>query len=201
VATSPYEWNSKAARYRDPATGRFISRDTVRKMVDQLIEKSRARVQTASEQLRSGTIDLGEWDAVMRQEIKRTQLSTTTLLRGGWNQMTAADYGRVGANVRAQYRYLEGFVTDLRSGKQRLDGSFFNRAKMYPASARVTFHEQLTQQLDDLGYVDELNVLHPAEHCAECIDASARGWVPIGTNVPIGQRQCRGNDRCSMRYR
>jgi hypothetical protein len=137
----------------------------------------------------------------MRQEIKRTQLSTTSLLRGGWNQMTAADYGRVGSNVRVQYHYLDGFVGDLRSGRQRMDGSFFNRAKLYPANARVTFHEQQTAQLDALGYTEELNVLHPAEHCVECIDARARGWVPIGTNVPIGKRQCVGNDRCSMRYR
>jgi hypothetical protein len=201
VATTPYEWNGNAARYRDPATGRFISRDTVRQIVDQLIEKSRQRVQAASEQLRSGSLDLGEWDSVMRQEIKRTQLSTTSLLRGGWNQMTAADYGRVGSNVRVQYHYLDGFVGDLRSGRQRMDGSFFNRAKLYPANARVTFHEQQTAQLDALGYTEELNVLHPAEHCVECIDARARGWVPIGTNVPIGKRQCVGNDRCSMRYR
>jgi hypothetical protein len=201
MADAPYEWNARAARYRDPATGRFISRDRVRLEVDRIIEASQRRVLDATQSMRAGTIDVGEWDAVMRQEIKRTQLSTEALLRGGWQQMTPADFGRVGAAVRKQYKFLDNFIAEIRSGKQIADGTLFNRAKMYPASARVQFHENQTAMLDALGYTEERNVLHPAEHCVGCLDMSALGWVPIGTLVPIGERDCVGNDRCSVRYR
>jgi hypothetical protein len=197
---SPYQWNARAARYRDPNTGRFISRDAVRVEVDRIVSASQRRVTAATEQLASGAIDLAQWDATMRQEIKRAHLGSSALLNGGWKQLTPADYGRVGAAVRAQYKYLEGFLDDIRAGRVR-GGTLLNRAKMYPASARIVFHEQQTTQLDDLGYTEERNVLHPAEHCDVCIDASARGWVPIGTNIPIGKRTCLGNDKCSMRYR
>jgi hypothetical protein len=201
MADAPYEWNARAARYRDPATGRFISRDRVRLEVDRIIEASQRRVLDATQSMRAGTIDVGEWDAVMRQEIKRTQLSTEALLRGGWQQMTPADFGRVGAAVRKQYKFLDNFIAEIRSGKQIADGTLFNRAKMYPASARVQFHENQTAMLDALGYTEERNVLHPAEHCVGCLDMSALVWVPIGTLVPIGERDCVGNDRCSVRYR
>lgn len=202
TSPTPFQWNPNAARYRDPTTGRFISRDAVRLEVDRIISASQRRVLAASEQLNIGEIDLAQWDTVMRQEIKRAHLGSAALLRGGWAQMTPADYGRVGAAVKKQYQYLERFIEDIRSGNANTRGGhLFNRARMYPASARIAFHEQQTVQLEALGYTEERNVLHPAEHCAECVDASARGWVPIGTNVPIGQRQCKGNDKCSMRYR
>lgn len=201
AARKPYQWNPRAGRYRDPNTGRFISRDDVRRALDRIIDASRDRVRKATEDLRRGEMNAGDWDALMRKEIKRTHLAGEALLRGGWKQLTPADFGRVGSAVRKQYKHLGGMIDDIRSGKQRTDGTLVNRATLYPASARVQFHEHQTDMLDELGYTEERNVLANAEHCNGCVDASALGWVKIGTLPPIGTRDCRGNDRCSMRYR
>ncbi len=201
---APYTWNPKAARYRDPATGRFINRTTVRQWVDRNIAASQGRIQSLSEQVREGSIDLGEWERGMREEIKRTQLGAEMLLRGGRNQMTAADFGRVGQRVRGQYAYLENFVAQLRAGEIRTDGAFISRARMYAAASRSAYHESEREQLAAIGYRQERNVLHPAEHCTgqgSCVEQSSRGWVSIGRLIPIGQRICRGNDHCSIEYR
>jgi hypothetical protein len=199
--TTIYEWAPNLARYRDPTTGRFVSRDTIRAGVDQFIVASQARITAISEELRSGKINLAQWQTVMREEIKTTQLMAEALLRGGWEQMTQADYGRVGQRIREQYAFLEDFTDKLRSGEIRTDGQFMNYARMYATSARVGFHEGLEEQMQNAGYTEELNVLHPAEHCDECVAATATGWVPIGTNKPIGTRKCLGNDKCQMKYR
>jgi hypothetical protein len=196
-----WDWAPKARRYRDPITGRFVSRDTIRRGVDDLIADSQKVITEASEALRSGTIDLAEWQLVMREEIKRTQLGAQALLRGGWKQLTKDDYSKIADRIREQYEYLHNFTTELREGRVRTDGTFMNRARLYPASARVGYHEDESELVRESGYREELNVLHPAEHCADCVYASGLGWVPIGTNPPIGRRKCLGNDRCTMRYR
>ena len=201
MARRPLEWNGRAGRYRDPLTGRFISRDTVRSILDQAIAKSQLRMQTASDQLRRGELALDEWQLVMREEIKRTQLGAEMLVQGGRAQMTPADFGRVGQRIRTQYDYLRDLSQQLADGSIRTDGTFLNRAKMYAASARVGFHDSLGEQLTDLGYTEERSVLHPAEHCDLCVSEAARGFVPIGTLIPIGERTCLGNDRCSVAYR
>lgn len=197
----PLKWIAGAARYRDPDTGRFIARSEVRRVLDKVITESQKRVRETTERMRDGSIDVGDWDAVMRQEIKRTHLAAESLVRGGWKQMSPRDFGRVGQRVRAQYRFLDRFVRQIESGAVRTDGTLFNRALMYPGSARVGFHDSQTPQLEALGYGFERNVLHPAEHCEGCLVESRRGWQPIGTLRPIGSRDCRGNDKCSIAYR
>lgn len=196
-----YEWSKKAARYRDPITGRFITRRQVRGWVDKLVQQAQRRLTESADAMRRGDISVGEWQKAMRAEIKQTQLSVEALVRGGWSQMTQRDFGRVGARVREQFKYLDKFTRDLQNNRQATDGRFIQRAKSYAAAARVNFHESQTDQLSELGYSEERNVLHAAEHCADCLDQAALGWVPIGTLTPIGSRQCRVNDRCSVEYR
>jgi hypothetical protein len=196
-----YQWDPSAARFRDPDTGRYISRSQVRRAVDDLIRASQQRITAVSDQVRAGQITTSEWNAIMRQEIKRVLLGKEALLRGGWAQMTAEDFGRVGKEVRTQYQYLDGFLHDLEAGKVRTDGTFMERARSYAESARVAYYEALAKQLPALGYTQERNKLHPAEHCVDCVDMAALGWVPIGTCIPIGQRKCINKDKCEMLYR
>jgi hypothetical protein len=33
------------------------------------------------------------------------------------------------------------------------------------------------------------------------LSEAERGYVPIGTLIPIGERDCLGNDKCSMLFR
>lgn len=196
-----WEWAPRARRYRDPITGRFVSRDTIRQGVDELITDSQKQVTQLSDDLRNGRIDLAEWQRGMQEEIKRTILGAQALLRGGWKQLTQADYAAIADRIRGQYEYLHDFTEKLRSGLMRTDGNFMNYARLYPAAARVGYHEDESILMRKVGYREELNVLHPAEHCSDCVYASNIGWVPIGTNPPIGARRCLGNDRCTMRYR
>lgn len=195
-----YGWNAASARFYDRATGRYVSRDTMRLGLDDVLAAAEAEVRAASDQLRSGAIDLAEWQRVMRDVVKETMLDAEALARGGWEQLTPADFGRVGQAVRAQYAYLDGFTADIRSGLP-LDGRFLSRAAMYAKAARPFFHDEQAQLLADTGYTEERNVLHAAEHCGGCVDMTALGWVPIGTLIPIGERDCLGNDRCTVRYR
>lgn len=194
-----YLWNSNAARYYDQRTGRFISRDRVRAALDKVIASERRAMVTASERLRDRSIDLGQWQAAMREHIKNVGLAASYAAVGGRGQMTAERNGWVGSYLREQYQYLAGFTAELRRGLP-LDGRFLQRTGMYAESARAAFHELQRLVLDDAGYRFERSILHPAEHCAECVDQASLGKVPLGTCIPVGQRQCLGNCHCTMRY-
>lgn len=48
---------------------------------------------------------------------------------------------------------------------------------------------------------EERNILGIAEHCASCIRETKRGWVPIGTLIPVGLRDCWFGCKCTVGYR
>jgi hypothetical protein len=200
MARSPYQYNGRAGRFRNPDTGRFISRAEVRDAIDRIILASQRRAQGATDDVRAGRISLDEWQRILREEIKRTQLDAEMLARGGRAQMTAADFGRVGQRVREQYRFLRDFAQQLKDGAIRTDGTAINRAKMYSAASRAAFHESERDVMQAAGYTHERSMLAIAEHCDVCVREAARGSVPIGTLIPIGDRSCLSNCRCSIAY-
>jgi hypothetical protein len=200
MARPPFQFSSRAVRYRDPDSGRWINRDQVRAWLDRYISASQSAIVDASNAFRSGNLSLAGWQAAMRDEIKDAHLVAEALARGGWKQLQAADFGRVGQRVRAQYRFLESFTAQLRRGEVRLDGSFLNRARMYASSARAGFYASQGALLATAGYTHERSLLHPAEHCAGCVAEAERGWVPIGHLVPIGERTCLVNCKCAFEF-
>lgn len=79
-------------------------------------------------------------------------------------------------------------------------GKLAARMGLYVGRAWLT-QELVRQGLHVLlGYAWERNILGDAEHCAECVEATLRGWVPIGTLPRIGARLCMVNCRCTMRF-
>lgn len=195
-----YYWDDRAGQYRGPG-GRFLPRATVRAAVDDFVGATAVQVRALSAGVRGGTVSLAAWEAGMRAAIKDTHLTAAALAKGGWAQMSPADFGLVGRRVRDQYGYLRGFVGDVASGRQALDGRFEARAALYAGAGRQTYYAQTEAELGKRGAEEERSVLHPAEHCGECIEEAERGWVPLGDLVPVGARECRSNCQCSVDYR
>jgi hypothetical protein len=63
-----------------------------------------------AEALRGRQVSLADWEVGMRRVVKNTHLNAIALERGGWANMTPADYGRAGQIIREQYGYLKGFA-------------------------------------------------------------------------------------------
>ena len=195
----PYRWNPTAARYIAP-NGRFVPRADVRTAIDLALKNQQKRMHALANQLRGNRITITQWQIQMRAALKELHLYSAAAARGGFDQMGDAEYGMVGQRLREQYRHLDNFAREIENGLQ-LDGRFTNRTNLYAQSGRATFHEHDSQVQQDAGYTEEHSVLHPADHCASCVTESDRGYVPIGTLIPIGSRTCRGNCRCTMVYR
>lgn len=197
---SRYVWDDRLGRYRDRATGRLVGRAEIRRDVDATLAKAEGRIEGLAARMRAGEISLDEFAVAMRREIKTVHLWNAAAARGGWGQMTPADFGRVGAIVRRQYGYFERFLRDVERGLP-LDGRFAVRSRMYGESGTATFEHFHTLEAREHGAGEERNVLGAAEHCVGCLAQSARGWVPIGDLVPVGQRDCRSRCKCRKEFR
>lgn len=201
VLSPEFAYDPRAARYRNRATGRFESWQNVRSALDQVLRAGSQRTATLSQSLIDGKITLADWARGMQQEIKINHLLGHVLAVGGWERMTPAEFGRAGAEIRAQYAYLRRFTEQIASGSVQLDGRIVHRAMLYVQSARRTHNENERQAAVQAGYDEERRLLGQAEHCDDCVEYAGRGWQPIGRLPVIGDSVCRANCHCHFEYR
>ena len=193
---------SGAGGYRDSKTGRIISSASVRAELDAAIDAAMLDTRNLSLSLQQGQIDLKEWQIAMRRRVKDVNITAAVAQRGGWEQMTQADWGRVGQRIKTQYEFLDNFANDIATGKQSLDGRFLVRSQMYDEAAISTYDRFERNAMKNAGYDEERNVLEPGvEHCPGCLAEADKGWASIGELVPIGERTCLTRDRCTIEYR
>ena len=199
--TTRYRWNEGAGRYIG-SRGRFVSGSAVRGALDEFVDGQATAMGNLTGMLRDGSISLADWQRAMMEQVKQTHLASVAAQRGGWAQLTQADYGRAGQRIRQQYEYLRNFAQEIADGTQPLDGRAVQRTRLYGQAGRNTYHLSERTDMERRGFDEERNILDPAaKHCQSCIDETARGWVSLGALVPIGERTCNMNDRCSVEYR
>lgn len=163
-----------------------------------LMEAFRRDSEKLAQRLRDGTITIAIWLAMMRQLIKR--LHTSAALITG-----EVDAALAQARIQEQYEYLDGFAADLQEKPEEEFSlaAIIARAALYAGAAVGTFW--LATQAQETEAREVRWNLTPAEHCEDCLDLDARGWMPIGElggQVPgDGQTACRTNCRCFLEYR
>lgn len=207
--TPEFRWNptmgrAGEGRYID-ARGHVVSGKAVRIALDKTLESSSRNMQALSQQLKDGQLTLDEWRAGMVREVKMSHMASTAAAKGGWAQVTDADNQRAGGFLRWQYDRLNKFAKQIESGEQKLDGRFMQRSQMYGQAARTTYDATQRHDMVSKGFDQERNILDPmAEHCEgdnSCVVETAKGWVPIGKLVRVGQRRCLTHCRCRIEYR
>ncbi len=167
------------------------------KLRDEFVDQSMKESDKYIEMLmKDGTISVQDWLLNMRELIKDTYRAEYELAIGGRENMTPADFGRLGGILQEQYRYLQGFADDLAQGKLTI-GQAQYRAGMYIDSATQAFErakaaafgldlpqypgDGSTQCLSNCRCewdIKETSTewlcywrLGEAEHCPDCLDA------------------------------
>jgi CubicO group peptidase (beta-lactamase class C family) len=200
-ATLRWEYDSRSYSYRDARTGRYLSNRDVRKALDATLVAPAGRARALAEALRERRISLAEWQTQMMREIKTVHLWGAATAKGGWAQLTPADYGRVGQRIREQYAYLRTRAEAIATGAQALDGNFVSRMELYGLAGRATYHATETREMELRGMTEERSVRGDGDSCAGCVAAAALEWQPIGSVVPVGQRNCLSRCRCWLIFR
>jgi hypothetical protein len=199
-----YAWKPNAGstgRYQDRATGRYVSELNVRADLDKYIVNKNANLDALANQLRNREISLADWQLQMRNEMRNMHNAAAMVAKGGRDQMTFADWGRVGQRLRFQYGKLDDWAKDIASGKVKLDGRLAQRAKLYGQAVRGTYEQQRRAMAAEKGNDEEIRILNAKESCSDCIEYAGEGWQPIGTLPVIGDSICNTNCKCTFEYR
>ena len=111
------EWSYDAnlGRYRRPS-GQFMSEKAVMALIDGRIDKLGQDLRRFTEMMIDGNITIDQWQRSVREAIKAAHIQTTILGHGGRESMGSAEYGRIGQKLRAEYRYLQNFASDILAG-------------------------------------------------------------------------------------
>lgn len=87
----------------------------------------------------SGEMTIGKWEESMKSLIRGLHTSVTSIKKGGWDQMSWSDWGKMGTPLREQYKYLHGFAKTIETNKDTISLKAIEaRAKMYGNAAQAT---------------------------------------------------------------
>lgn len=206
IKQGPIRWLFKQAqrvynRVRGERTDRRVTpSDTMR---DRYINQALPEVERLAGAVAGGNMRTTQWVEGMREQIRRTYLSEYMLSKGGRENMTSEDWGRLGGLLQNQYRYLSGFEADLKAGTMT-EAQIQQRAQLYIKSARQAYergqvaqlgmpalpaypgdgqtqcvtncqcHWEITETEDEWRAYWTLGA---AEHCPDCV-AHSKEWAP-----------------------
>lgn len=181
---------------------RAVPESQLNRVVEKFAANCRNEMRDLTAQYVNGEITQENWYTSMRTMMRVSYRTSVTLANGGPDSMTPSSWGSFGAEMRKQYAYLDNFKDELVTGKQALNGSAVRRAGMYGDANYAQYQNWKLKQEMRAGFALEARrVLHPAEHCDDCLEYAERGWVPAAECPPIGNSQCRTNCKCTIQTR
>lgn len=197
----PYRWNGRAGRYIDPETGRFVPKQAEVRALDERITTGIDQIRAVTAGVLSGAVTVAEWQTAIAVELRRMHTQAAALGRGGWQQMTPRDWGRVGRKLRDEYAYLGNFATTLAGGNLS-EAQVNARLTLYVNGIWSSYWKGARGAMEGAGMTEERRVLTPAEHCRDCEGYAAEGWQPLGSLPEPGEGSaCGHNCRCIKVYR
>ena len=193
-----YQWDPRLRRYIKP-NGKPLTPAEQRKIGLSIVAKSAGALEDLTQTYVDGAISFEDWAVGMREGVKATHSAMSQLAFGGKEQMGARQRGKLGSLLVQQYGFLSRFLLGVESGQENPAPG---RSAQYGQSGWISYTESIAQREKYAGMQQERSFLEPrADHCEECFQEAGKGWQPIGSLVPVGDRTCRANDQCELEYR
>ena len=176
--------------------GRIVSPQQIAAQIGPLHDKTADRFAVLVKGYYDGQISIATLQLAMQSELKSIHTSMAALGVGGWSKATPALWGRTGADLKREYKYLARFMTAIENGKLSVKQAM-ERAKLYADNAYGQFWDEYTRTLANSGQQTEEILIPQPGACPQCLALAAKGWVKIGTvYVPV-HNKC----RCGKDYR
>lgn len=190
-----WEWSVSRRRYLQ--NGRAVSEKRIRDGAQKAVENGKDKIGQITKQLVDGKINLPAWEVVMRAEIRAGHRAMAMLANGG--KLTAAQAGKLGSAVKAQYKYLTEFRRQIEAGEIQLTARVVARARMYGQAMKLTYQNFVVLREKTASVAQAEWMLSPVENCAGCLEQSARGAQPIEDFPAFGFQQCMTSCQCWLR--
>lgn len=194
-----FTFDKRSQRYRDNTTGRFVSIETLRGLVKSAIANRQAKSKLYTQDLFDKKITLREWENLMAADLKILSIQLYKLAKPN---LTQADYGRIGGILRREYSRLRKLSNDIRLGTQS-EAQILNRSSNFFKKVRELFEEGLRRGHTEVRARWERRLTDPSvkEHCKDCPNYEAMGWMPINSLPrPTERCDCRYNCKCKLEF-
>lgn len=190
----------------DAAGKRVLPPDTVRTIVDKQIAASGNKMEKWGDELKAVKGQAGWSDAVDRwavqfkEERRALELQCSSAGRGGLHSTTIEAFDRAEAVNKQQFKHIDEIVAKLKDDPDYVDsGRFENHGDAYARTARYSYETEMGESHKDAGFLWEVSWHHAINSCAEC-ERLDGVWVPIGTNVEPGSRECGPGCDCTQEF-
>jgi hypothetical protein len=137
-------WDDSAKRYRDPVTGRFVGVDQMQVLREVFIDQQKGLLESLVWQFDEGKITYEAFRDIAKQIIKDTYIDLYAMGAGGRNNLTPRDWGRIGAMLKEQYKYLRNMMGQILRGEIS-PRQAISRFGMYINSANEALWKALTR--------------------------------------------------------
>ncbi|MHC5939238.1 hypothetical protein [Nostoc sp.] len=196
-----YQWEPRSRRYRDRATGKFLSKSVIAQLTELRIAQVTQDLQQLGNLLLDGKITLRAWQEQFAESLKILHTQQYLLGVGGQSQMEKTDYLVLARELKNQYKYLRNFAVDSTKGVMS-PAQFQIRAAMYAKAAKVSYFRGEKQAAVRSGLDGAYRVLGQTDfHCPECPAIASLGVVPIDKIIfPTQQCSCRTGCLCKILY-
>jgi hypothetical protein len=135
-------------------------------------------ITTLTEKMYIGDVTIGGYEETMRAMIRELHSAVASIAKGGWDNMTQSDWGKIGAPVKRQYRYLHGFMQDISDNRENIPlGTIQRRARMYGDAAGSMTNEM--QAGDIRPYLPWI----PRDGSTDCLMSCKCSWTKINDKL------------------
>lgn len=166
---SPWVWNAKARRYRNTRTGRFIGPKQMLELRDQFVAAMQDDMRRLTQRLARRDLTIQDYVVEARRLMRTTHVDEYVLARGGRGQMTASDWGKLGATLKFQYERFQAFAQEIAAGQMSV-AQINRRALMYVDAATQSFEQ---------GQAGQMGITlpaHPGDGSTECLTNCKCHW-------------------------
>lgn len=193
--TISVQWDAPSRRYRMASSGRFVARSEVVKTVDLIVSDTETYLQKLSRDFTDGRISLSDWQSAFAARLRAGHTLSAAIALGGKENVSVREWGRIGAFMREQYKYLQRFAIQIESGGK----INFGRVNLYARALRNTFlnAERLRMKKGQKARW-KLNARESCTGLGSCTEQASRGVQRV-INFPLfGTRTCIHNCKCEL---
>lgn len=207
-----YSYDATALRYRNPTSGRFISKKQIDNSLDKYRAIQSAEMRATAQQFINKQITRRDAEMAIAKSIKNLWNTELVAGKGGVQNVAANDWLMVARELKQQYYMGQADKTGKNYGLRQLFDAYergekspsklLNSMDSYAKASKKAFWMSNQQMaFKSNNYTLMQRILGIAEHCAECLKYSAMGVQPIGTlPLPGVACSCRMNCKCSILY-
>lgn len=199
----PVVYNAAQARFRDTATGKFVSQKTVTTLLQESITSSAKEMQALAKSYSEGKITLKAFGNAFKEEIKQEHIRQYIIGKGGLGSMTNSDWGKLGSTIKGQYSYANGLLDEIKD----LSSAQLNaRVALYANASGVSFQQGKQRAIKESGkFTKEQWILGGSvQPCDDCKRLASLGWQDLGSLITLpgaGGTQCKSQCKCTVNYK